>query len=423
MGRAAERATGPGAPGGGRARRAVAAVLRPTPYLTTLGQLLEAEEPELWAFFSGAPAQTELLDEARQDLLRTGYRLDGAEHEELAETARLAARRVGVSDPVTLYQAEDGGSRGANAQVVSLPGEAHIVFSGRMLELLEGLELAAVLGHELAHHQLLWSDGSAHWVLDRMVGAAAGDLSAAPSHQETARLVRLHTELVADRGGLAAVDGDLPVAVAALVKIVTGLASVSGAAYLNQAHEVMAMGPSRSAGLSHPETFLRAWALERWAEGGDEVEAEIAERLAGPVDLDSLDLLGQRSTSLAVTSLIRRFLTYPWAATDAVVGHARLFDPSLGQPERPAPPGDRSPALEPAPEGLADLFSYVLLDLATVDEDIATPGLAAAMVLSDELGVARRFDTLAAKELGMPANVVKRQRLAASEVLTAAATG
>ena len=123
------------------------------------------------------------------------------------DAAALAAERLGIDDPVTLYQAQDGSSEGANALVVSLPGEAHVVFSGRLLELVEGPELVAVLGHELAHH-LLWSmENGDFWVLDRLVHGAAGDVAAQRCHEETARLVRLHTELIADRGGLVAADG------------------------------------------------------------------------------------------------------------------------------------------------------------------------------------------------------------------------
>lgn len=393
--------------------------LAPTGYLVALRDLLRSTEPELWSFFASSNRRADLADEARRALLRAAYRLDRSAHGELADAAVVAAERLGIDDPVTLYQAQDGSSDGANALVVSLPGEAHVVFSGRLLELVEGPELVGVVGHELAHH-LLWSiDGGDFWVLDRMVHGAASDVAAQPCHEETARLVRLHAELIADRGGLVAAGGDVETAIAALVKISTGLRLVSGASYLAQATEVVAGGSEASAGLSHPEVFLRVWALDRWAGGGAGVDDEVAERLTGAVDLDRLDVLAQRRVAAGVLALIRRFTGHPWAATDAVLGHARLF----GDVEVPAPPR-RSPVmpepLEPSPPGLVDLHAYVLLDFATVDEDIEEPALAAALLLSDELGIAKRFDAIVAKELSIAAKDVKARRKEAATVLAEA---
>jgi hypothetical protein len=393
--------------------------LTPTGYLSAVRDLLRATEPELWSFFASSASRADLAEEARRELLRAAYRLDRSAHGPLVDAAALAADRLGIDDPVTLYQAQDGSSEGANALVVSLPGEVHIVFSGRLLELVDGPELVAVVGHELAHH-LLWSiDGGDFWVLDRLVHGAAGDVAAEPCHEETARLVRLHTELMADRGGLVAAEGDVETAVAALVKISTGLRSVSGASYLAQAAEVVDGGSEASAGLSHPEVFLRVWALDRWAGGGPGVDAEVAERLTGAVDLDRLDVLAQRRVADGVLALIRRFSAYPWAATDAVLGHARLFGDLVLPAEPPRSPAMPAP-LEPSPAGLADLHAYVLLDLATVDEDIEQPALAAALVLSEELGIAKRFDAIVAKELVIPAKDVKARRKEAASVLAAA---
>jgi hypothetical protein len=395
--------------------------LAPTGYLRDLRDLLRSTEPELWSFFASSASRTDLAEEARRELLRAAYRLDRSAHGELVDAAALAAERLGIDDPVTLYQAQDGASEGANALVVSIPGEAHVVFSGRLLELAEGTELVAVVGHELAHH-LLWSiDGGDFWVLDRLVHGAASDIAAQPCHEETARLLRLHTELIADRGGLVAADGDVNTAVAALVKMSTGLRSVSGASYLAQAAEVIAGGSEASVGLSHPEVFLRVWALDRWASGGAGVDAEVADRLTGAVDVDRLDVLAQRRIADGVFALIRRFAAYPWAATDAVLGHARLFGDAAVLAETRRSPVMPTP-IEPSPPGLADLHAYVLLDLATVDEDIEGPALAAAFVLSEELGIAKRFDSIVAKELSIPAKDVKTRRKEAASVLAVAAT-
>lgn len=395
--------------------------LAPTAYLQDLRDVLRSTEPELWSFFASSASRADLADEARRELLRSAYRLERSAHGELVGAAEAAAARLGVTDPVTLYQAQDGSSEGANALVVSLPGEAHVVFSGRLLELVDGPDLVAVLGHELAHH-VLWSmDAGDFWVLDRLVHGAASDMAAHPSHHETARLVRLHTELIADRGGLIAADGDVETAVSALVKISTGFRSVSGASYLAQAAEIVNGGTEASAGISHPEVFLRVWALDRWARGGAGTDAEVAAQITGPIDLDRLDLLAQRHVADGVLALIRRFVGYPWAATDAVLGHASLFgDVAALTGPRPRAPMMPEP-LDPSPPGLADLHSYVLLDLATVDEEVEGPALAAALVLSEELGIAKRFDVIVAKELSLPAKDVRARRKEMATTLADAA--
>jgi Zn-dependent protease with chaperone function len=394
--------------------------LVPTAYLVALRDLLKASEPELWSFFAASGRREDVAAEARQELLRSAYRLDRVAHAPLVDAAEVAAERLGVTDPVTLYQAQDGAAGGANAGVISLPGEAHIVFSGQLLDLVEDVELVAVVGHEMAHHVLWTLEGGDFWVLDRLVHASASDMAAKPCHEETARLLRLHTELVADRGAVIAVGGDVGPAVSALVKISTGLRAVSGEAYLEQAREVVSAQTEASGGHSHPELFLRAWALDRWCEHGTPSETEVGERIAGPVDLDRLDLLAQRRTESAVVAVLRRFLAHPWAATDAVLAHVRLFD-EAAVPERRARKSTVMPApLDPCPEGLTDLLAYVLLDLATVDEEIAEPALAATFGLSDELGIAKRFDALVAKELDQTAKDVKTRRAGAASVLAEA---
>jgi hypothetical protein len=167
-------------------------------------------------------------------LLKANYRLDADGHPELAERCAAVAQRLGVTAPVTLYQATGG--LGLNAMLCHLPGEAHIVFTGPILATLRGAELDAVLAHELAHYRLWEMDGGGFLVADRLMMAAANDPRAAASHAQTARRFRLYTEVFADRGSLAGC-GQLEAAVAALVKTETGLPEVSATSYLRQADE------------------------------------------------------------------------------------------------------------------------------------------------------------------------------------------
>ena len=104
-----------------------------------------------------------------------------------------------------------------------------------------------------------------------------------------------------------------------------------------------------------------------------------------------------------------------WARTDATVGHARQFDVTS------APADHLTPAdLEPLGRSAVDFLGYVLLDMATVDDEIHETAFAAALVVSAELAIADRFDELAADELELSRSEVTRLRASAGAVLHAA---
>jgi hypothetical protein len=388
------------------------------PYLTAVRDQLRRTEPEVWAFFASASAQAEHVAALRMDLLKTTYRLDQESHPELHAALAEAAARLGVEDTVTLYQAHQPAPEQPNAGVISVPGAAHVVFSGGLLDLLSAGERLAVLGHELAHHVLATAGDGSLQVAGRVLDAAAAARGAQPSHGETARLFRLHTEVAADRGALAAAV-DLPSVVSALVKLVTGLRTASGSSYLKQAAEIFAAGPGAgSAGLSHPELFVRARALDLWAQHGQDAEGEIAALLRGSPGLDRLDLPGQERLTGLTLRLWAQALRPAWAHTDPVLAHARQFAPELS----PAPGGDPELGAEILDLGLAaaEYLSFVLLDFATADPDVADAALAHALALSGELGFGAAFDRIAGRELGLRGSQVAKLRSAAAATVAAA---
>ena len=96
----------------------------------------------------------------------------------------------------------------------------------------------------------------------------AGDANADPLHVESARLCDLYTEVFADRGSLLAA-GSAADAIAALLKVETGLAEVCAESYLRQADEIFAQASPRAEQLTHPEAFIRARALALWESKGE----------------------------------------------------------------------------------------------------------------------------------------------------------
>ncbi len=376
------------------------AALRAMPYHDEVVALLRRQEPEAWAWASSAAARGDRAQEVRAFLLQHTYRLDADAHPQLHASCAAAAARLGVTAPVTIYQ---GSEQHANAALLYLPGEAHIVFNGSLLERLAGAELEAVCGHELAHHLLFERDDGAWFTASRLLGMAQDDPRSDASLRETARLFALYTEAFADRGGAVAC-GALEPAVAALVKSQTGLATVSAASYLRQADEICAALAERSDAVSHPEVFVRARALRLWCEAhhaGDEAAAADAEAwlrsvLEGPLAIDALDLLGQQRLTAITRRVIGQFIRPAALRSAALLAWARRFFPDAQAADAP------DPALrDDLAAGAHDYIAALLLDFTVADRSLEDVPLAQAIVLARDLGLPDPFEKLALKALKM----------------------
>lgn len=358
--------------------------------------------------FASAAATDEFLGAVQASLLRSTYRLEAAAHPEVFEPARRAAAALGLDLPISIFQAE--GRAEANAGLVFVPSELLLVLSGNLVTLLDPEELTAVFGHELAHHRLWTEAGGTYLTADRLLHAAADDPAGAASHDETARRYRLATELYADRGaflaaaapGAAVTDAArLAIAVAGLVKVATGLAQVSGEAYLRQAEQVVAGTPEPSAGDTHPENFIRATALAQWASGADTTAAW--ELIGGVLDIDRLDLPGQIRLDAITQAMIGELLQADWFRTDAVLGHAGQF--SNGPTTAPTIHFGATDAADLAP-ATRHYLACVLLDFATVDPDLDDEALIEVFACAVRLGLQEELALLATDVLKLNPNAV-----------------
>lgn len=384
----------------------------PLAYHREVVAYLQEAESELWQWASSAEARVGESEAIRTALLKTNYRLDAGAHPDLTQRCATMAARLDVTVPVTMYQAQGG--LGMNAALVHLPGEAHLIFTGPILENLAGTELDAVLAHELAHQRLWEMEGGAFLTADRLLLSAANDPRAAASHVQTARRFRLYSEVFADRGALAGC-GDLHAAVAALVKTETGLTTVSAEGYLRQAEEIFARGAAKTDGIEHPETFIRARALRLWAEGDASLDEWLARTIEGPLVLDELDLAGQRRAGQLTRRFLAELLRPRWFQSAAVLAHARAFFP------------DFTPGIAPDESLVADLATddkatreywlYLLLDFAAVDRELEDVPLAAAIVWARRLEMLEAFEKLALKELGLAKRQFKKVKKEAAELL------
>jgi predicted SprT family Zn-dependent metalloprotease len=386
--------------------------LEPLSYHVELRDYLKSRERDLWNWFASARAQADYTENLRLELLKSTYRLDAQTHPELHQSVEEAKSRLGLDIPVTLYQAQN--SPQPNAALYFMPGEGHVVFSGPVLTLLAAGEIMSVIGHELAHYHLWqWEGGELH-VADRLIQAVALDPRSSGSHEQTARRFQLYTEIFADRGSLCVV-GDADPVISGLVKLETGLAQVSAAAYLRQAEEIFDKSAASTKGLSHPEAFIRARALALWRDQGSAASAEISRMIEGATALDELDLIGQTRLAKETRRVLEYFLQPKWFQTPTVLGHAKLFFDDF------QPAAVREPAalagLTLNDAKLRDYFCFVLLDFVTADPELEEAPLAAALELSRQLEIDPQFEKLAAKELKMKVRDIRKLKEQATEVL------
>jgi hypothetical protein len=389
--------------------------LEPLLYHLEVRDYLKSHERELWNWFASAQAKADYTENLRLELLKSTYRLDPAGHPELYAGLDDAKQKLQIEIPVTLYQAQN--SPQLNACLFFMPEEGHIVFSGPVFNLLNAEELKSVMGHELAHYHLWRREGGEFHIADRLLQAVANDPRAASSHEETARRYQLYTEIFADRGSFCVTGGLSPV-VAALVKLQTGLSHVSAAGYLKQAEEIFSKSNIATEGLSHPEAFIRARSLALWQEQSENAAARIKEMIEGTVALDELDLIGQEIVTRNTRLLLEYFLQPKWIQTAAVLGHARMFfDDFQPAPTRESTPIER---LKSSDAKLGEYFCYLLLDFVTADPELDEIPLAAALDLTEKLGLDAQFERIAARELKMKLRDVRRIKEQAAGLLAKA---
>jgi Zn-dependent protease with chaperone function len=370
--------------------------LQPPVYLESLVAYFQAEDPAVWQWFAEHQAQPADLEAIRLDLLKSTYRLEKSEQPQLFEQAAKAAEVLHLTAPVSIYQSQSDSS--LNASLAYIPGEIHLVLHGPVTKTLGENELLALVAHEMAHFALLDGWDGRFAICQELLRGLSVDAGAEPASLASLRLFSLHTEIFCDRGALA-VCGDVNAAVNCLVKVETGVTEVNAETYLKQAAEILSKGKIRSEGVTHPETFIRARALQLWEEQGSGAEEAIRKLLHGSVALGELDLLGQQQVERLTRRLVDRLLVPDWFHTDPVLAHARLFFDEYVPPDARHKDEKLAGDLKTDDEQLQDYYCYVLLDFVSADSTLDEHPLAAAVLVTRELGLEDRFVAIAVKEL------------------------
>jgi Zn-dependent protease with chaperone function len=387
------------------------------PYHFAQVAFLKRTDPQLWNWFARTTTDSKAADEVRFDLLKSTYRIDRDTQAALYETLETAAAQLGLSAPVTIYQAQN--PLGLNASLAYVPGEIHLILHGPITAQLTPLEIRGLFAHELSHYVLWERGGGELFTASEMLRALANDPHAHPAQFASLRLLCLYNEIYCDRGAYAA-TGDVKSVVSMLVKVSTGVQEVSAEGYLRQAEEIFARGAAATEELTHPEAYVRARAIKLWAEGQPDADADIERMIEGTPGLDELDLLAQERVAASTRHVLDALLWRRWFQTDPVLAHARLFFEDYAPPAESPSSAELAQLVRVEPSSLRDYYCFVLLDFASADRDLDEAPLAAALSVAESLGIQSRLMELARQELRLRKSQLEKVDAGKNAILAAA---
>lgn len=383
-------------------------MLHTHPYLTKIRDHFKAQS-KIWDFFSARTSKQEEYDEFNTNLLKNAYRMNPDTEPDLYAKLEEVKAKLDITIPITLYQLQS--SNDINAFISFQQQEAHLVFSGPILKLLQGVELTALIAHELSHIRLFTIDNGDYHITNRIITAIANDARSESVFLETARYFRLYTEIFCDLGALIA-TGSEEITQVSLIKVHTGLEQVSASNYLQQAREILMNNAEfKSEGDTHPENFIRVLALHFYHSSPETSDSEISKLVEFRYDMDRLDIFRQERLATHTKYLLKEFVAIPWMQTDAILAMCSQYFT------------DFHSQMKAGWEWEADMFngnvreyfSYVLLDVAMVDPQMENVPLGRALNLSEQFGFKKEFNNVLKKEYKLSDKRLRELQTAAIE--------
>jgi hypothetical protein len=394
--------------------------LTPLAYHFRIVDYLRAREAAVWDWYGGQKAKEQQTATLRLELLKSTIRLDRATHGVLYASAERVAKSLALDVDTTFYQAI-GYAGATNASLFWLAEGAHIVFCGDVEGALSGIELEAVIAHELGHLRLWREEDGAFYRALRILSDMSGHPRAAPNVERSEVRFRQCAEIYADRAALVA-TGNIEAVISSLVKIETGLGHVDPHAYQEQAAEIFGIERPQTQGLDHPETYIRVFVLTEWARGSDAGASAIERTMAGPLQIDRLDLLEQMELEDFTRKLLLAFFAPAWTRSLALLAHARLFFAGFLPTGEPPSLDQLAAHVKDVDASVLDFLAYVLLDFAAADPSLHDLPLVQAMTIADAFGIRARVEDKASKELKVTKKVLALLRAEGRSLLDQAAT-
>lgn len=397
-------------------------MLSAVPYHLAIRDLVKALEPRVWDWFGQRRNDPQAAESLRFELLKSTYRLSRDSHAKLYAAVDRAAQVLEISLPITLYQSQTESL--PNASLAFAADELHIVLTGNVDASLNDLELQALMGHELGHHVLNQLDEGDHWRTWDILRAACLDAHSHPAFMHSFRKFCLYSEIFCDRAALAVVT-ESNVVISMLVKVTMGAASVDAVEFLQQAQEVLdrleldkKLGSEMS---THPETYIRAHAIDRFSKQEPALSDLLARLVEGTIDLGSLDLMQQQLVSRATRQLLRRIFHAPAMRTDLMLSHARLYFEDFAWLELENSMLSKELSSlndnQRSQDSMSTYFAYVLLDFATADRNLDEFPLANSLQVAEELGIKAAFTSIAKKELKLRKKQIEQCDRSKNEII------
>jgi len=355
-------------------------------------------QTKTWEYFFSSKNKDGQLEAFKQELLKNTYKFHPGTDAFIYDKINIAKEKLSLQQlPVTVYQAQYTDE--LNASIVYLNAEAHIVFSGAIIKLLNDEELLAVLAHELTHIKLYAMLEGDLEVADRIITSIANNYNSEAAYYETARIFRLYTEIFCDRGAYTVLNSIDPI-ISSLVKISTGLEQVNAQGYLKQADEIFAAEADiTTAGISHPENFIRAKAIDLWHQKGEAATDEIARLIEGLSNLDHLDIFKQQQLSELTLQFLQLFLKPKWIQTATVLSQAKQYFSAFTLDEKALLNPDFTNSIQAAHSSVKDYLGYVLFDFVMIDASLEEIPAGWAFQFAEDVQLKEHFDNIIKKEL------------------------
>ena len=357
-----------------------------------------------WQWFGDKKIKEQQVAEFKEMLLKNTYRLDKETHKNLYDMCSKICEVLAIDADVTLYQEHN--STQLNAGISIFEKEAHIVFSGSLINLLSEDEMLSLLAHELSHYLFYKMDNEEFEVTQRIVLALANDERSEDAIIETARIFQLYMELFCDAGSLL-VCKDYKTVIQTLVKLNTGLTEVNAESYLSQAKEILERDSKATSNDSHPESYIRSLALSLRAEGSEEYISKVKQMIEGELNMSTLDIFKQVEMQELTYDVLQLIVKPDWMNTSAVQNLCGQYFNDFYRKTESKDLEELGAKIEKTDVSVQNYLSYVLLDFTKVDAELELVPMGHTFEIAEMLHINDDYEKTVRKELKLTVRDLK----------------